>query len=412
VNVWVSARIAVRALRVNKLRSVLTMLGIIIGVGAVITMVGVGAGAQARVAEEIRSLGSNLIIVLAGTVTSGGVRLGTGSKVSITEEDAWSIQREVPSVQVAAPSVQGKAQDGQIVYGNLNWTTLVQGVTPEFFVAREWDVAAGKPFTEEDVEGATKVALVGQTVVVNLFAHADPLGQIIRIKHVPFTVIGVLDRKGQSTFGQDQDDVILVPLSTAQRLISSKKVKIGSVNSISIKVRDPEAMKEAEERVRGLLRQRHRLKATDPDDFWLRNLSEILQAQEESSRVLTMLLAAIASVSLLVGGIGIMNIMLVSVTERTREIGLRMAVGARSRDILGQFLVEAVTLSLIGGLIGVGLGLTGAYGAAYVAEWRTLIQFEAILVAFGFAGTVGIFFGFYPARKASRLDPIEALRYE
>jgi len=412
VNVWVSARIAVRALRVNKLRSVLTMLGIIIGVGAVITMVGVGAGAQARVAEEIRSLGSNLIIVLAGTVTSGGVRLGTGSKVSITEEDAWSIQREVPSVQVAAPSVQGKAQDGQIVYGNLNWTTLVQGVTPEFFVAREWDVAAGKPFTEEDVEGATKVALVGQTVVVNLFAHADPLGQIIRIKHVPFTVIGVLDRKGQSTFGQDQDDVILVPLSTAQRLISSKKVKIGSVNSISIKVRDPDAMKEAEEQVRGLLRQRHRLKATDPDDFWLRNLSEILQAQEESSRVLTMLLAAIASVSLLVGGIGIMNIMLVSVTERTREIGLRMAVGARSRDILGQFLVEAVTLSLFGGLIGVGVGLTGAYGAAYVAEWRTLIQFEAILVAFGFAGTVGIFFGFYPARKASRLDPIEALRHE
>jgi len=388
------------------------MLGIIIGVGAVITMVGVGAGAQARVAEEIRSLGSNLIIVLAGTVTSGGVRLGTGSKVSITEDDAWAIQREVPSVQVAAPSVQGKAQDGQIVYGNLNWTTLVQGVTPEFFVAREWDVAAGKPFTEEDVEGATKVALVGQTVVVNLFAHADPLGQIIRIKHVPFTVIGVLDRKGQSTFGQDQDDVILVPLSTAQRLISSKKVKIGSVNSISIKVREPEAMKEAEEQVRSLLRQRHRLKATDPDDFWLRNLSEILQAQEESSRVLTMLLAAIASVSLLVGGIGIMNIMLVSVIERTREIGLRMAVGARSRDILGQFLVEAVTLSLIGGLIGVGLGLTGAYGAAYVAEWRTLIQFEAILVAFGFAGTVGIFFGFYPARKASRLDPIEALRYE
>jgi putative ABC transport system permease protein len=388
------------------------MLGIIIGVGAVITMVGVGAGAQARVAEEIRSLGSNLIIVLAGTVTSGGVRLGTGSKVSITEDDARAIQREVPSVQVAAPSVQGKAQDGQIVYGNLNWTTLVQGVTPEFFVAREWDVAAGKPFTEEDVDGATKVALVGQTVVVNLFAHADPLGQIIRIKHVPFTVIGVLDRKGQSTFGQDQDDVILVPLSTAQRLISSKKVKIGSVNSISIKVREPDAMKEAEEQVRSLLRQRHRLKATDPDDFWLRNLSEILQAQEESSRVLTMLLAAIASVSLLVGGIGIMNIMLVSVTERTREIGLRMAVGARSRDILGQFLVEAVTLSLIGGLIGVGLGLTGAYGAAYVAEWRTLIQFEAILVAFGFAGTVGIFFGFYPARKASRLDPIEALRYE
>ena len=412
MNIWVSARIAVRALRVNKLRSILTMLGIIIGVGAVITMVGVGAGAQARVAEEIQSLGSNLIIVLSGTVTSGGVRLGTGSKVSITEDDAWTIQREIPSVEVAAPSVQGKAQDGQVVYGNLNWTTLVQGVTPEFFVAREWEMAAGKAFTEEDRETATKVALLGQTVVQNLFAHADPLGQVIRIKHVPFTIIGVLDRKGQSTFGQDQDDIILIPLPTAQRIISSKKVKVGSVNAISIKVRDPGAMKETEEQVRALLRQRHRLRPNEPDDFWLRNLSEILQAQEESSRILTMFLAAIASVSLLVGGIGIMNIMLVSVTERTREIGLRMAVGARSRDVLSQFLVEAVSLSLIGGLIGIGLGLAGAYGISYFAEWNLLIQPEAILVAFGFAGAVGIFFGFYPARKASRLDPIEALRYE
>ncbi len=412
MNVWVSARIAVRALRVNKLRSVLTMLGIIIGVGSVITMVGVGAGAQARVAEEIRSLGSNLIIVLAGTVTSGGVRLGTGSKVSITEDDASAIQREVPSVEVAAPSVQGKAQDGQVVFGNLNWTTLVQGVTPEFFVAREWQVAAGKPFTEDDGETATKVALLGQTVVHNLFPDADPVGQVIRIKHVPFDVIGVLERKGQSTFGQDQDDVILIPLPTAQKIISSKKVKVGAVHAISIKVRDPGAMKEAEEQVRALLRQRHRLRQDEPDDFWLRNLSEILQAQEESSRILTMFLAAIASVSLLVGGIGIMNIMLVSVTERTREIGLRMAVGARRRDVLSQFLVEAVSLSLIGGLIGIGLGLAGAYGISYAAEWNLLIQPDAILVAFGFAGAVGIFFGFYPARKASRLDPIEALRYE
>ena len=412
MNVWVSARIAVRALRVNKLRSALTMLGIIIGVGSVITMVGVGAGAQARVAEEIRSLGSNLIIVLAGTVTSGGVRLGTGSKVSITEDDASAIQREVPSVEVAAPSVQGKAQDGQVVFGNLNWTTLVQGVTPEFFVAREWQVAAGKPFTEDDGETATKVALLGQTVVHNLFPDADPVGQVIRIKHVPFDVIGVLERKGQSTFGQDQDDVILIPLPTAQKIISSKKVKVGAVHAISIKVRDPGAMKEAEEQVRALLRQRHRLRQDEPDDFWLRNLSEILQAQEESSRILTMFLAAIASVSLLVGGIGIMNIMLVSVTERTREIGLRMAVGARRRDVLSQFLVEAVSLSLIGGLIGIGLGLAGAYGISYAAEWNLLIQPDAILVAFGFAGAVGIFFGFYPARKASRLDPIEALRYE
>ena len=413
MNIWVSARIAVRALRVNKLRSILTMLGIIIGVGAVITMVGVGAGAQARVAEEIQSLGSNLIIVLAGTVTSGGVRLGTGSKVSITEDDAWAIQREIPSVEVAAPSVQGKAQDGQVVYGNLNWTTVVQGVTPEFFAAREWETVAGKPFTEEDVEGAAKVALLGQTVALNLFGHADPLGQVIRVKHVPFTVIGVLDRKGQSTLGQDQDDLLLIPLSTAQKLVvSRKKVKVGSVNAISIKVREVGAMKEAEEQVRALLRQRHRLRPNEPDDFWLRNLSEILQAQEESSRILTMFLAAIASVSLLVGGIGIMNIMLVSVTERTREIGLRMAVGARGRDVLSQFLVEALSLSLIGGLIGIGLGLAGAYGISYFAEWHLLIQPEAILIAFSFAGTVGIFFGFYPARKASRLDPIEALRYE
>jgi len=374
--------------------------------------VGVGAGAQARIAEEIQSLGSNLIILLAGTVTSGGVRLGTGSKVSITEDDAWAIQREVPSVEVAAPSVQGKAQDGQVVYGNLNWTTLVQGVTPEFFVAREWPVAGGRSFTEEDRETATKVALIGQTVAQNLFANTNPLGEVIRIKHIPFTVIGVLDRKGQSTFGQDQDDIILIPLMTAQKMISSKKVKIGSVNAISIKVRDPGAMRHAEEQVRALLRQRHRLRPNEPDDFWLRNLSEILQAQEESSRILTLFLAAIASVSLLVGGIGIMNIMLVSVTERTREIGLRMAVGARGRDVLSQFLVEAVSLSLIGGLIGIGLGLTGAYGISYFAEWNLLIQPEAILVAFGFAGAVGIFFGFYPARKASRLDPIEALRYE
>jgi len=279
-------------------------------------------------------------------------------------------------------------------------------------VAREWQVAAGKPFTEDDGETATKVALLGQTVVHNLFPDADPVGQVIRIKHVPFDVIGVLERKGQSTFGQDQDDVILIPLPTAQKIISSKKVKVGAVHAISIKVRDPGAMKEAEEQVRALLRQRHRLRQDEPDDFWLRNLSEILQAQEESSRILTMFLAAIASVSLLVGGIGIMNIMLVSVTERTREIGLRMAVGARRRDVLSQFLVEAVSLSLIGGLIGIGLGLAGAYGISYAAEWNLLIQPDAILVAFGFAGAVGIFFGFYPARKASRLDPIEALRYE
>jgi len=410
MNVWASARIAVRALRVNTLRSALTMLGIIIGVGAVITMVAVGAGAQARVAEQIQSLGSNLIIVLSGAITSGGVRLGTGTQLTITEDDAWAIAREVPAVQVAAPSIRGT---GQVVYGNLNWSTIVQGVTPEFLEAREWGVAAGKPFTQEDVDGSAKVALVGQTVAQNLFGDSDPVGQVIRIRKVPFTVIGVLERKGQSTWGQDQDDIILLPLSTAKKKVMGvSQANARAVSAISIKVREASTLKEAEQQTRDLLRQRHRLQPYQDDDFWLRNLAEMLQAQEQSSRILTMLLAAIASVSLLVGGIGIMNIMLVSVTERTREIGLRMAVGARSRDILAQFLVEALTLSLIGGVIGIGLGLAGAYGIAYFADWRTLIQPDAVLLAFGFAGAVGIFFGFYPARKASRLDPIEALRYE
>ncbi|MBI4608216.1 MAG: ABC transporter permease [Candidatus Rokubacteria bacterium] len=410
MNVWASARIALRALRVNKLRSVLTMLGIIIGVGAVITMVAVGAGAQARVGEQIRSLGSNLIIILSGTVTSGGVRLGHGTQLTITEDDAWAIQREIPSVQAAAPSMRGT---GQVVYGNLNWSTIVQGVTPEFFEAREWGLVTGKPFTQQDVDGATKVALLGQTVAQNLFGDSDPLDQVIRIRKVPFTVVGILERKGQSTWGQDQDDIILMPLSTAKKKVMGvSQANARAVGAISIKVRDGNVMKETEQQIRDLLRQRHRLQPYQDDDFWLRNLSEVLQTQEESSRVLTMLLAAIASVSLMVGGIGIMNIMLVSVTERTREIGLRMAVGARSRDILAQFLVEALTLSLIGGGIGIAAGLAGSYGIAYFAEWRTLIQPGAILLAFSFAGAVGIFFGFYPAQKASRLDPIEALRYE
>ncbi|HEV8437831.1 MAG TPA: ABC transporter permease [Methylomirabilota bacterium] len=410
MNVWASARIAVRALRVNKLRSALTMLGIVIGVGAVITMVAVGAGAQARVAEQIASLGSNLIVILSGSTTSSGVRLGSGSQLTITEEDAWAIQREISLVAVAAPSMRG---GGQVVYGNLNWATGIQGVTPEYFAARDWEVVAGKPFSQEDVDGATKVALVGQTVAKNLFGDSDPVEQVIRIKKVPFTVVGLLASKGQNTWGQDQDDIILVPLSTAKKkVIGVSQANARSVGAISVKVRDAAAMKDAEQEIRDLLRQRHRLQPYQDDDFWLRNLSEVLQSQEESSRVLTMLLAAIASVSLLVGGIGIMNIMLVSVTERTREIGLRMAVGARGRDILSQFLVEAVTLSLIGGIIGIGFGLLGSYAIAYFAEWRTLINTEAIVMAFGFAAAVGIFFGFYPARKAAGLNPIEALRYE
>jgi putative ABC transport system permease protein len=407
---WASARIAVRALRVNKLRSALTMLGVVIGVGAVITMVAVGSGAQARVAEQIQSLGSNMIIVLSGSANAGGVRMGSGSQLTITEDDAWAIQRELPVVAAAAPTARGGAQ---VVYGNLNWATGIQGVTPEFFVAREWDVADGRVFTQEEVDGAAKVALIGQTVAGNLFADGDPLNQVIRIKNVPFTVIGVLERKGQTTFGQDQDDTVLIPLSTAKKkVIGSSQANARAVGSIAVKVREARAMQEAEQEIRGLLRQRHRLQSYQEDDFWIRNLTEVLQSQEASSRVLTLLLAAIASVSLLVGGIGIMNIMLVSVTERTREIGLRMAVGARGRDILLQFLVEAVTLSLIGGTIGIALGLGGSYAIAYFAQWRTLVSTEAVAVAFAFSAAVGVFFGFYPARKAAALNPIDALRYE
>jgi putative ABC transport system permease protein len=410
VNLLAGARIAIRALRVNKLRSALTMLGIVIGVGAVITMIAVGSGAQARVAEQIASLGSNMIVILSGSTTSSGVRLGSGSQLTITEEDAWAIQREISLVEAAAPVMRG---GGQVVYGNLNWSTQVQGVTPEYFTARDWSIVSGRNMSQEDVDGATKIALVGQTVVDNLFSGGDPLDQVIRIKKVPFTIIGVLDKKGQSTWGQDQDDVILIPLSTAKKkVLGVSQANARSVGSISVKVREAGMMKEAEEEIRALLRQRHRLQPYQDDDFWLRNLSEVLQSQEESSRVLTLLLGAIASVSLVVGGIGIMNIMLVSVTERTREIGLRMAVGARGRDILTQFLVEAVTLSLIGGVIGVAFGLLGSYSIAHFAQWRVDVNSQAIAMAFGFAAGVGIFFGFYPARKAAGLNPIEALRYE
>ena len=403
-------RIALRSLKVNKLRTALTMLGIMIGVAAVIAMVSVGAGAQARVAEQIQSLGSNLIIALSGSSNAAGVRLGQGSQVTITEDDASAIAREVPAVQVAAPSSRGNAQ---VVYGNLNWSTGIQGVTADYFEARDWPVEVGRPILAEDVDGATKIALLGQTTALNLFGEADPIGQIIRIKKVPFTVVGLLSRKGQNAWGQDQDDVILVPLSTAKKkVLGVSQANARSVGAISIKVRPDEDMSEAEAQIRALLRQRHRLQPSQDDDFWLRNLSEVLQTQEESSKVMTYLLAAIASVSLLVGGIGIMNIMLVSVTERTREIGLRMAVGARARDILTQFLVEAVTLSLIGGIIGILLGVGGSNAISALAEWRTVLAPSAILMAFGFAAAIGIFFGFYPARKASRLDPIEALRYE
>jgi len=410
VTIWQNVGIALRALRVNKLRSTLTMLGIIIGVAAVITMVAVGAGAQMRVAEQIRSLGANLIIARSGSVNSGGVRLGIGSRLTVTEDDATAIERNLDSVQVVAPSVRGTVQ---VVYGNLNWSTLVEGVTADYLEARDWVLAAGRPIEVDDVRGATKVAVLGKTTIENLFGDSDPLGQVIRIKAVPFTVIGVLERKGQSTQGQDQDDVIQIPLSTAKKkVLGMSLAHARAVGNIAIKILPDADMTDAEADIRALLRQRHRLQPHQEDDFWLRNLSEVLQASEEASRVMTMLLAAIASVSLLVGGIGIMNIMLVSVTERTREIGLRMAVGARRRHILLQFLVEAMTLSLISGVVGIAVGISGARAISHFAEWQTLVTPGAVALAFWSAAGVGIFFGFYPARKAARLDPIDALRYE
>jgi putative ABC transport system permease protein len=406
-----SIRMALGALRAHLLRTGLTMLGIIIGVGAVIAMVSVGAGAQRRISEQIRSLGSNAIVVMSGASTSGGIRWGLGTQLTLTEEDARAIAAEVPSIEVAAPSVRGSAQT---VFGNTNWSTVIQGVTPDYLIAREWGVGNGKMFGPEDVDAAAKVAVLGETVWTSLFGDTDPIGQTIRIKKVPFTVVGVLEAKGQSSFGQDQDDVILIPISTAKKKVLGRVTQSNprSVQAINVRVKEADLMGEAEDQIRDLLRQRHRLQPGQDDDFQIRVLAELFAAQEESARVMTMLLAAIASVSLLVGGIGIMNIMLVSVTERTREIGLRMAVGARSRDILAQFLIEAVTLAIAGGVVGILCGLASAQAIASLASWTTDVPAEAIGLAFVFSGAVGIFFGFYPARKASRLDPIDALRYE
>ena len=405
-----SVKIALRALRVNKLRSALTMLGIIIGVGAVIAMVGVGSGAAARIQEQIASIGSNLLVVLPGSATSGGLRMGHGSTMTLTEEDAKAITLEVPGVQTAGGSMRGVAQ---LVFGNQNWSTAIQGTSPEYLEIRDWSLEAGRFFTQEDLDGATKVAVLGQTVQESLFGDGDPIGQIIRIKKVPFTVIGLLTRKGQSTWGQDQDDVVIIPLSTAKkRVLGVSQANARFVGVIQVKVASPDLLPDVQQQIIDLLRQRHRLQPYQDNDFDVRNLAETFAAQAESSRTMTLLLGAIASVSLLVGGIGIMNIMLVSVTERTREIGLRMAVGARSRDILGQFLIEAVTLALIGGILGILLGVGGSTLIAMLASWTTLITPASIAVAFSSSALIGIFFGYYPAHKAAFLDPIDALRYE
>ncbi|MBI4746549.1 MAG: ABC transporter permease [Deltaproteobacteria bacterium] len=408
INIPSTIKISLRALRVNKMRSALTMLGIIIGVGAVITMLAVGTGARQRISEQIASMGSNLLIVLPGASTTGGARMGAGSQMTLSTSDAEAIQRECPAVLYVAPVLGGVAQ---VVYGNQNWSTSVTGTTPAMLVVRDWALSEGRPFAEEDVRSASKVCLLGQTVVDNLFGNIYPIGQVIRIIKVPFTVIGVLDGKGQSPNGQDQDDTIYIPVTTAQKKIFGTTFP-GMVRVIMVKAKGAEELSQAQKQITELLRQRHRIGQKQDDDFTVRNLTQMMQAAEQSARIMALLLGSIAGVSLLVGGIGIMNIMLVSVTERTREIGIRMAVGAKTWDIRLQFLIEALILSLIGGGVGILIGVSGSQVLSNIAGWPTIVSLYSILLAFSFSGVVGIFFGFYPAMKASLLDPIEALRYE
>ncbi len=408
INIPSTVKISFRALWVNKMRSALTMLGIIIGVGAVIAMVAVGSGASRKISEQISSMGSNLLIILPGSTSAGGVRMGAGSQPTLSMGDADAILKECPAVSEVAPTLGGVAQ---IIYGHMNWSTGVVGTTPGMLAVRDWELSGGRPFTQQDVKSATKVALLGQTVVENLFGDQNPVGQTIRIKNVPFTVIGVLAEKGQSAQGQDQDDTVMIPVTTAQKKLFGTQFP-GMVRIIMVKAKSADDLSAAEKQITELLKQRHHIGQRQDNDFTVRNLTQITQAAEQSSKIMTLLLGAIASVSLLVGGIGIMNIMLVSVTERTREIGIRMAIGAKTWDIRLQFIIEALTLSLIGGVMGIVIGVSTAVILSSVSGWPTVVSVLSVLLAFSFSGFIGIFFGFYPAYKASLLNPIDALRYE
>jgi putative ABC transport system permease protein len=401
-------KISLRALRVNKMRSALTMLGIIIGVAAVIVMIAIGTGAARQIAQQIASVGSNLLMVLPGATSAGGVRMGAGTQPTLTMGDFEAIQKECPAVAEAAPILSGVAQ---VVFGHQNWSTGVVGTTPSMLVVRDWQLSAGRAFTDQDIKSATKVCLLGQTVVDNLFGDMNPVGQVVRIKNIPFTVLGVLAAKGQSPNGQDQDDTVYIPVTTAQKKLFGTAFP-GMVRIIMVKAKSTEALQNAENQINALLKQRHRIGPKQENDFTVRNLTQMMQTAQQSAGVMTLLLGAIASVSLVVGGIGIMNIMLVSVTERTREIGIRMAVGAKTWDIRLQFIIEALILSLIGGVMGIMIGVTGSLILSSLSGWPTVVSLLAILLAFGFSGLVGLFFGFYPAHKASLLNPIDALRYE
>ena len=401
---------AAHALRANPLRSSLTMLGIIIGVAAVIAVMAVGAGAKQIVIDELRNIGANLLMIYPGSASTGGARLGGGTQASLTLGDADAIREELPGLVSVAPMLYSRAQ---VVHGNLNWSTRIQGVTPEIFVAREWRLSAGRTFSPSEWQGSGKVALLGATVVEELFGARNPLGQLIRVANTPFSVVGLLAPKGQSASASDQDDRIMIPFSTARgRVEGLAAARFDAIDYIMVKVARTDRMAAAEQVIGRLLRQRHRLMPGMRDDFEVKNLAEMREKKEKASGVLGFWLATVASVSLLVGGISIMNIMLVSVSERTREIGLRLAVGARPRDIQQQFLIEAVVLSLLGALVGILLGLGAALLIGAIGEVPIVIRPSAILLASGFAATTGILFGFYPAYRASRMDPISALRFE
>lgn len=407
MNLFVTFKIALRALGRNKMRSILTMLGIIIGVGAVIAMVGIGQGASASIQSQIAQLGNNMLYVWSGSSNTGGMRGGSGSTHTLTPDDAVAIEQECSAVRAVSPGVRA---GGQLVFGNQNWSASsgIVGANEKFPDIRAWPIASGEFFSEGDVRTAARVCVLGKTIADNLFAGLDPHGQTMRIRNLPFRVIGVLSAKGQSQFGQDQDDTVIVPYTTAQK----KMLSISHINYVMVSAVSPAATFTAEEQIASLLRQRHRLQANEENDFSVRNLTDVAEAADESSKIMTNLLASIAGVSLIVGGIGIMNIMLVSVTERTREIGIRMAVGARSRVIRRQFLIESITLSFVGGLFGVLIGVGASVTISKTLNWPTLVSPLSIIVAMIFSGVVGVVFGYYPARRAASLDPIDALRYE
>ena len=398
-------KVAFKSIVKNKMRTLLTMLGIIIGVAAVIVMVAIGKGAEKRIQDQIASMGTNLIIIFPGSMQSRGVRMGPDSGVQLTLDDVERLKKNATLIQAVSPMVRTGAQ---VIGGSGNWNSSVWGVSEQYLEIRDWPLSSGEFFSTADIRAQNKVCVIGQTIVKNLFAGDDPVGQQLRVRNIPFRIIGVLTEKGQSAFGQDQDDLIIAPYTTVLYRLSGHV----HVNQILVRAVSLEQMTQAQAEITSILRDAHKIAEGEDDDFTVRNQTDIAATAQETTQVLTILLASIASISLLVGGIGIMNIMLVSVTERTREIGIRMAIGARSRDILVQFLIEAIVLSLSGGLIGVLLGFLATWIVGLATDWNTVIVPTNVLLSFGFAGAVGVFFGYYPARKAAALNPIEALRYE